>query len=77
MSMTKHAETGLLWSSPNIKTHKCTVVIQDKPKTRFGKWIHDVLTYYINFEHKKLRTAAFKNNNINNSKCIYAISEQL
>ncbi len=55
-------------------------MIQDKPKTRFGKWIHDVLTYYIHFEHKKLRTAALKNimiNIINNSKCIYAVSEHL
>ncbi len=36
-------------------------MIQDKPKTRFGKCIHCVLAYYINvvhFEHKKLRTAA-------------------
>ncbi len=43
----------------NINTYYgCTVVIQDKPKTRFGKWIHGVLTYYIHFEHKKLCTAA-------------------
>ncbi len=37
-------------------------MIQDKPKTWFGKWIHDVLAYYINFvnfEHeKKLQKAA-------------------
>ncbi len=32
-------------------------MIQDKPNTRFGKWIHGVLTY-INFEQKKLQTAA-------------------
>ncbi len=43
-------------NSPIINTYyRCTVVIQDKPKTRFGKWIHGVLAYYIHlvhFEHK-------------------------
>ncbi len=49
-------------NSQNINIYyRCTVVIQDKPKTRFGKLIHCVLAYYINvvhFEHKKLRTVA-------------------
>ncbi len=51
-------------NSPNINTYyRCTVVIQDKPKTRFGKWIHGVLAYYINFvhfEHKKVTDCSFK-----------------
>ncbi len=68
--LTNHAGTGLLRSgipepvqnSTNINL--CTVAIQDKPKTRFGKLIHGVLAYYINgvhFEHKKLRTVALMN----------------
>jgi len=31
-------------------------VIHNKTKTRFGKWIHNVLAHYkhfVNFEHKK------------------------
>ncbi len=52
MSMTNHAGTGLHHSGfhqyqSEYKTYyTCTVVIQDKPKTRFGKLIH-VLSYYI------------------------------
>ncbi len=61
MSMTNHAGTGYSQgpypnqskNSLNINTYyRCTVVIQDKPKTRFGKWIHGVLAYYISFVSK-------------------------
>ncbi len=38
-------------------------MIQDKLNTRFGKWIHDVLAYYINvvdFKHIKGSDCSFK-----------------
>jgi len=38
MSMTSHAGIGLLRSGT---THTSRLVIQDKTKTQFGKWIHD------------------------------------
>ncbi len=74
MSMTNHAgdshmllhggtypnQSKIVW----INTYyRCTVVIQDKPKTRFGKGIHGVLAYYIHFghfEHKKVTDCSFK-----------------
>ena len=31
-------------------------MIQDKTKTRFGKWIHDVLAHYIYFLHFQHKT---------------------
>ncbi len=43
-------------------------MIQDKPKTRFGKWIHGVLAYYIHFVNlntKKLQTVALNINIFN------------
>ncbi len=46
---------------PPVPVWNCldsTIVIQDKPKTSFGKWIH-VLAYYcnfVNFEHKTFWT---------------------
>ncbi len=56
-------------NSSNINTYyRCTIVIQDKPKTRFGKWIHGVLAYYIHFVNlntKKLQTAALNINIFN------------
>ncbi len=38
----------------------CTIVIQDKPKTGFGKWIHGGVLAIIYIEKKKLRTAALR-----------------
>jgi len=41
-------ESGIKKNSPNINTYnRRTVVIQDKSKTRFGKWIHDVAYSFV------------------------------
>lgn len=62
--MTSHAGTGLLCRGcfrlvPNLNSYyRRTVVIQDKTKTLFWRWIFDVLNHinYVNLEQKELHS---------------------